>query len=99
MILGSGRSPGEDNGNPLRYSCLENSTDRGAWQATVHGMAESDTTEQHTHTHTHTHTSFDTLALETETHTHWTNSLHKWYSYRENEEWGSKNEHKHMILL
>ena len=35
----SGRSPGEGNGNPLQYSCLENSMDRGAWQATVHGVA------------------------------------------------------------
>ena len=60
---------------------------------------QSQTQLSNTHTHTHTHTSFDTLALETETHTHWTNSLHKWYSYRENEEWGSKNEHKHMTLL
>ena len=34
----SGRSPGEGHGNPLQYSCLENSTDRGAWQATVHGV-------------------------------------------------------------
>ena len=33
-----GRSPGEGNGNPLQYSCLENPTDRGAWQATVHGV-------------------------------------------------------------
>ena len=41
---GLGRSPGEGNGNPLQYSCLENPTDRGAWQATVHGVAtESDT--------------------------------------------------------
>ena len=39
LIPGSGRSPGEGNGNPLRYSCLENSMDRGAWQATVHGVA------------------------------------------------------------
>ena len=35
---GSGRSPGEGNGNPLQYSCLENSMDRGAWQAIVHGL-------------------------------------------------------------
>ena len=37
-ILGSGRSPGEGNGNPLQYSCLGNPVDRGAWQATVHGV-------------------------------------------------------------
>ena len=38
-IPGSGRSPGEGNGNPLQYSCLESSVDRGAWRATVHGVA------------------------------------------------------------
>ena len=38
LIPGLGRSPGEGNGNPLQYSCLENPTDRGAWQATVHGV-------------------------------------------------------------
>ena len=43
-IPGSGRSPGEGHGNPLQYSCLENPMDRGAWQATVHRVAESDTT-------------------------------------------------------
>ena len=37
-IPGSGRSPGEGNGNPLQYSCLENPMDRGAWQATVMGL-------------------------------------------------------------
>ena len=40
-IPGSGRSPGEGHGNPLQYSCLENSTDRGAWQATVHRVAKN----------------------------------------------------------
>ena len=38
-IPGSGRSPGERNGNPLQYSCLENPMDRGVWQATAHGVA------------------------------------------------------------
>ena len=38
LILQSGRSPGEENGNPLQYSCLGNSMDRGAWQAIVHGV-------------------------------------------------------------
>ena len=37
-IPGLGRSPGEGNGNPLQYSCLKNPVDRGAWQATVHGV-------------------------------------------------------------
>ena len=61
-IPGTGRSPGEGNGNPLQYSCLENSMDRGAWWATVHGIAKSWTqlstmlaracarTDTHTHT-------------------------------------------------
>ena len=40
-IPGSGRSPGEGNGNPLQYSCLENPMDRGAWWATVHGVTKS----------------------------------------------------------
>ena len=44
-VLGLGRSPGEGNGNPLQDSFLENSMDRGAWQATVHGVAELDVTE------------------------------------------------------
>ena len=45
MIVGSGRSPGEGNGYPLQYSCLENSIDGGAWQATVHGVTKLDMTE------------------------------------------------------
>ena len=44
LILGSGRPPGEENGYPLQYSCLGNSMDRGAWQATAHAVVkESDT--------------------------------------------------------
>ena len=43
LIPGFGRSPGEGNGYPLQYSCLENPTDRGAWRATVHGVAKSRT--------------------------------------------------------
>ena len=42
-IPGLGRSPGEGNGNPLQYSCLENPMDRGAWPATVHGVTKSQT--------------------------------------------------------
>ena len=45
LIPETGRSPGAGHGNPLQYACLENPTDRGAWQATAHGVAESDTTE------------------------------------------------------
>ena len=44
-IPGSGRSPGEGNGNPLQYSCLEKPMDGGAWRATVHGVTESYMTE------------------------------------------------------
>ena len=40
-ISGSGRSPGERNGNPFQYFCLGNPTDRGAWQALVHGVVKS----------------------------------------------------------
>ena len=40
-ISGSGRSPGEGNGNPLQYSCLENPMERGTWQATIHRVIKS----------------------------------------------------------
>ena len=46
LIPGSGRFPAEGNGNPFQHSCLEKSMDRGAWRATVHGVTESDMTEQ-----------------------------------------------------
>ena len=61
-IPGLGRSPGEENSYPLQYSGLENSMDRGVWQATVHGCKEWDTTEPHIHTDTHRQT-------QTQTHT------------------------------
>ena len=48
-ISGLGRSPGDGNGYPFQYSCLENPLETGAWWATVHGVAESDMTEQLTH--------------------------------------------------
>ena len=50
-IPGLGGSPGEGNGNPLQYSCLENPMDRGAWQAIVHGVVKSQTglSDQHFH--------------------------------------------------
>ena len=57
--LGQEDSPGGRNSNPLQYSCLGNPMDRGAWQATVHGVAKTHTWLSmcmHTHTHTHTHT-------------------------------------------
>ena len=42
-VHGLGRSPGEGNGYPLQYSCLENPMDRGAWQATAHGVTKGQT--------------------------------------------------------
>ena len=44
-ILRLGRSPGDEHGSPLQYSCLENPMDRGTWEVTVHEVAESDMTE------------------------------------------------------
>ena len=52
LVPGSGRSSWVGNGNPLQYSCLENSMDRGAWRATVLAYSQ---TRPNTHTHTHTH--------------------------------------------
>ena len=50
LIPGSGRSPGGGHGNSLQYSCLENPMDRGAWQATIHGVTKkSDMTEATSH--------------------------------------------------
>ena len=46
-----GGPPGEEDGSPLQYSCLENPLDRGAWRATVHGVTETDKTEETARTH------------------------------------------------
>ena len=46
-IPGSGRSPGGGNGNPLQYSCLENSMDRGNWQSIVHGVGKESAMTEH----------------------------------------------------
>ena len=51
-IPGFGRSPGEGNGYPLQYFCLENSMDRGVWRATVHGITKSQTQLNNSYTHT-----------------------------------------------
>ena len=45
LIPGSGRSPGRGNSNPFQYACLKNLMARGGWQATVHGITESDTSK------------------------------------------------------
>ena len=54
-VSGLGRSPEEGHGSPLQYSCLENPTNRGAWQAMVHSVAESGTTEATEHARTRAH--------------------------------------------
>ena len=51
MLFIASSLPGEGNGNPLQYSCLGNPMDEGAWWVTVHGLTESDRTEQLTHIH------------------------------------------------
>ena len=52
-ISALGRSPGEANGNPLQYSCLENPTGKGAWRAIVHGVTKSGTELKRLSAHTH----------------------------------------------
>ena len=58
LIPGLERASGGGNGNPLKYSCLGNSMDRGIWHAAAHGVAKSQTWLS-THTHSHIHTSKD----------------------------------------
>ena len=55
LIPGSGRSPGGGHGNPSQYSCLQNSMNRGAWQAMVHGVAKSQSWLKRLSTNTRTH--------------------------------------------
>ena len=67
-IPGLRRSPGVGNGNPRQYSCLKNSMDRGAWWATVYGVAELSTTEHtctcaYSYIHMHTHTALSNITV------------------------------------
>ena len=78
LIPGSGRSSGERNGLPLQYSCLENSMDRGAWRATVHGVIKkSDTIERLTHTHLSPWVTFNGLKSSLEI----ARSTHAWICF------------------
>ena len=63
LIPGSGRSPGGRLGNPLQYSCLENSMNTGAWQSTVRGLAKELDMTEHTHTGMVVHSSFKAINL------------------------------------
>ena len=63
-ISGTGRSPGEGNGNSFQYSCLENSMGTSAWWAIIHGFAKRHDWVTNTHTHTHTHTQMRVLFLK-----------------------------------
>ena len=60
-----GISPGGGHGDPLWYPCLDKSMDTGAWQATVHGVAELETTKQLERARTHAHTLFNTTTINT----------------------------------
>ena len=83
LIPGSGRSLGGGHGNLLQYSCLENPRGRGAWWATVHRVARSQTWLKQLNTHTHTHTHI---------HTHLTqhsNSLKEGVQWARTKKWQS----------
>ena len=88
-IPGLGRSPGEGNGNPLQYSCLENPMDRGAWWATVHGVAKS-----LTQLSTHTRTWFLKRVFQG-TFCSWKSSYYSWEMLF----WGSSEAHHETLSL
>ena len=80
-IFGWKRFPSPGNGNPFQYSCLRSPKDRGAWRATIQGVAKSPTqvnnwTLTHTHTHTDTHTSSLKSAIKKQSLVHWSNVVH-----------------------
>ena len=89
-VSGPGRSPGVGNGNPLQYSCLENPMDRGVWWATVHVVAESDTTEQLEHIHKHTHTHIQTYKIYTTEHLFKSPASHVFHKSTRNTLWFEK---------
>ena len=89
LITGSGRSPGEGNGNTLQYSCLEDSMDRGAWWAIVHGLTKSQTWLSDYSWKLHNFVFFNTYVQNEDsrflfsctcTHTHMTSHTHA-YTY------------------
>ena len=77
-IPGLGRTPGEENGNPLQYSCLENSMDRGAWQATIHVVTKSRTPLEWLSTHARIDTDPCVYCKITKMRIS-DSHLHKWY--------------------
>ena len=92
----SGRSPG-GNGSPLQYSCLKNPMDRGAWQATVHGVPKSWTwLSDWTHTHTKTHTHLYRVRVCTYIHTH-THPLSMGYQ-RAGHNWATEHTYTHTSI-
>ena len=92
LVPGLGRSPGEGNVNPLQYSCLENFMDRGAWKATIHGVAESQTQ------HFHFNTSLFELIIPNNTHTHHTDTPLLRCDPMQSNKWSVENGRKIYIL-
>ena len=84
--LGSGRCPGEGNGSPLQHSCLENPMDRGAWRATVHGVAK-----RHDWAHIHSRHSSDSVChsvMAREPRQGWSAStIHQWTQWKSPHPW------------
>ena len=101
LILGSGRSPGGANGNPLQYSCLRNPMDRGAWQATVHRVIKSQTWLKRLSTHLKRMDNHNTGMPQLPESIHSGSSLSghvwNWEKYGELESLGCQSEHMQSL--